>query len=188
MRAKKVAYLKTKTFAVLCFIFMFPMLSIAQEDDVWKSLDSLDINYANSLFSEKDINSIVGIWESHNGVIFMIKDYCKDNTSTTYQMVMLKDRVFYGNWHKKIQCGKIVGVISSTANEKIFSCEFKGNAIKTKQFHLTFKDNKLVYTGSSSLNRKLFAVKTYPITLKKENKPISHTPLSKSKIKKEGTK
>ena len=188
MKSSWLTYFGTKVLTSLCFIFMLPMLLIAQEQNIWKSIDSLDIKGANSLFSEKDINSIVGIWESHNGVIFMIKDYCNNDTSKTYQMVMLKDKVYYCNWHKKIPCGKIVGIITETANECIFSCEFKGNAIITKQFHLTLKDNKLVHTGSSSLNRKLFAVKTYPIPLKKEEKPIPHTPLSKSKIKKEGTK
>jgi hypothetical protein len=189
MTTKRKRDYTVKTLVVLCLFFAFSINLTAQDQNLWNDIDSVNIDSAYSLFSEKDLNTIVGIWESSNGVIFMI-DECYDNEGVvTYQMCMLKDRIYYGNWHIRIPEGQIIGLLSNTSDSKIYGCRFKlkkNNDIEV--FHLSLTSNKLVYTGSSNLRRKLFAVKIYPIAekSKKEQKPT--TPLNKSLIEKEFSK
>ena len=168
---------------------MLPLNLIAQDHNLWNSIDSLDVERAKSLFSDKDINTIVGIWEAHNGVIFMIKDcYDKDGV-VNYQMIMLKDRVYYGDWHIKIKYGNVIGLLSNTADKNVFSCKFKRKENDVlKIFHLSLRGNKLVYTGSSNLKRKLFAIKQSPIPSEKEIIQTPPTPLTKNKIEKQTSK
>ena len=182
-------YFNGKIFIILCSFCMFPITLKAQDNNLWNSIDSIDINCANSYFSSKDINSIVGIWESHDGVIFMIKDCFDKDGVANYQIIMLKDRIYYGDWHIKVPCGNIIGLLSNTSDKNIFSCKYRRRANDAiKIFHLSLKGQKLVYTGSSNLRRKLFAVKTYP---KQEELPTTFTPSSpieKGKIEREPSK
>ena len=178
-----------KTFVVLCLFFAFSINLTAQDQNLWNDIDSINIGSAYSLFSEKDLNTIVGIWESSNGVIFMI-DECYDKEGVVnYQMCMLKDRIYYGNWHIRIPAGQIIGLLSKTSDSKIFGCRFKLKKNNdTEVFHLSMISNKLVYTGSSNLRRKLFAVKIYPIAEKTDKEQNNSSPLNKNQIEKECSK
>lgn len=189
MTTKRKSDCSVKTLVVLCLFFAFSINLTAQNQNLWNDIDSISIDSAYSLFREKDHNTIVGIWESSNGVIFMI-DECYDKEGVVnYQMCMLKDRIYYGNWHKRIPAGQIIGLLSKTSDSKIFGCRFKlkkNNDIEV--FHLSLIGNKLVYTGSSNLRRKLFAVKIYPIAEEFDKTQNDSSPLNKNQIKKESSK
>ncbi|MBQ3555471.1 MAG: hypothetical protein IJA09_04565 [Bacteroidales bacterium] len=181
--------LKCKTILVLFIMFLTPIFAIAKDNKVWNSIDSLNIESAYSQFTATDINSIVGIWESHNGVLFMIKECNSCDSIADYQMVMLKDRVTLSTLLTKIPCGKVIALLNKTADKNIFSCEVKDRGIipSFDIFHLSLRGSKLVYTGSSSIKRKLFAVKLYPTSDQKPQKTKPSSPI-REKIERENSK
>ena len=181
--------LKCKTILVLSIMLFTPLLAIAKDHKGWDSIDSLNVESVYSQFTDKDINSIVGIWESHNGVLFMIKECISCDTIADYQMVMLKDSVTLSNWFTKIPCGKVIALLNKTADKNIFSCEVKDRGIipSFDIFHLTLRGSKLVYTGSSSIKRKLFAVKLCPTSEQKAQKAKPSSPINEM-IERENSK
>ena len=189
MKSKWMTYFNIKTFIVLCSLCVSSINLTAQDNSLWNSIDSINIDCANSYFSNKDINTIVGIWEAHDGVIFMIKDCYDKEGIVNYQIIMLKDRSYYGDWHIKVPSGNVIGLLSNTADKNIFSYKYRRKENDSVNiFHLSLRGQKLVYTGSSTLRRKLFAVKTYP---KQEDTPSTLSPLSpieKGKIERESSK
>lgn len=178
---------KVKSFGVIILLWLLSVKGAAQEDSLWKSIDSIDIKSAYSLFSDIENNSVEGIWESRNGVVFMIKECCDKEGAINYQMIMLEDKVVYGDWHIKVDCGKVIGLLYKTADKSIYGCKFKRyNNSVVSQFHLSLKDNRLVYTADSNLRRKLFGVKIFPLEKEKKKKDLPRTsPLSETVIEKE---
>ena len=191
MNTKWETYFKVKVFTALTILFMSPIDIKAQDSNLWNKIDSVEVDCAYSSFSTKDINSIVGVWEAHDGVIFMIKDCVDKEGIADYQIVMIKDRSYYGDWHFKVYPGEVIGLLSSTSDNNLFSCKYrrkKSDALNI--FHLSLRGQKLVYTGSSTLRRKLFAVKIYP---KQEDiisnpTPTKSSPIQKGKIEREPSK
>ena len=189
MRVKRDSYLRERVYCLLCLFFMLPIKSIAQDSNLWNRVDSVTIDSTYSQLHNNYNNSIVGIWESHNGVVFMIKDCIDKNDTANYQIIMIEDKVSYGDWHIKVKYGNVIGLLSNTSDKNIFSCKLKRRKNDViKQFHLSLKGSKLVYTGSSNLRRKLFAVKLYPELNDKPIKTDSHSPLLKNKIEREFSK
>lgn len=189
MKSEWERYFNVKTFIVLSILFVSPINLVAQDNSLWNSIDSINIDCANSYFSNKDINTIVGIWEAHDGVIFMIKDCYDKEGVANYQIIMLKDRGYYGDWHIKVPSGNVIGLLCNTADKNIFTCKYRRkerDAINI--FHLSLRGQKLVYTGSSTLRRKLFAVKKYPKQESTPSSPIPASPIEKGKIERESSK
>ena len=188
MITKWETYLKVKAIIALTILFMSPIEIKAQGSNLWNKIDSVEVDCAYSSFSTKDINTIVGVWESHDGVIFMIKDCFDKEGIANYQIIMLKDRSYYGDWHFKVYSGEVIGLLCNTSDKNIFSCKFRRKQTDAlKILHLSLRGHKLVYTGSSTLRRKLFAVKIYP----KQVSTSTTTPLSpiqKGKIERESSK
>ena len=189
MKSEWETYFKVKVFIALTILFMSPIDIKAQDSNLWNKIDSVEVDCAYSSFSTKDINSIVGIWEAHDGVIFMIKDCYDKEGVANYQIIMLKDRGYYGDWHIKVPSGNVIGLLCNTADKNIFTCKYRRkerDAINI--FHLSLRGQKLVYTGSSTLRRKLFAVKKYPKQESTPSSPIPASPIEKGKIERESSK
>ena len=189
MKSNWETYFKLKTLIALSLFFVFPSSLTAQDKNLWNRIDSIDVDCAYSYFLDKDINSVVGIWEAHDGVIFMIKECFDKDEVANYQIIMLKDRIYYGDWHIRIPAGSIIGLLEKTSDKNIFTCKFRRKENEALNiFHLSLTGQKLVYTGSSNLRRKLFAVKKYP--QQEEIKPISSpsSPIQKGKIERESSK
>lgn len=189
MKSNWETYFKLKTLIALSLFFVFPLSLTAQDKNLWNRIDSINVDCAYSYFSDKDINTIVGIWEAHDGVIFMIKECFDKEDVANYQIIMLKDRIYYGDWHIRIPAGNVIGLLGKTSDKNIFSCKFRrkeNDAIKI--FHLSLVGHKLVYTGSSNLRRKLFAVKKYPQQEDFPSTPTPSSPIQKGKIEREPSK
>lgn len=180
-------YIRGKAKYIFFIIILLPLNIVAQCPEIWDRADSVDLNSAYNLFRNNDINSIEGIWENRNGVIFMIEHCPQNECMADYRMVMLVDKVYYSDVHIKVPAGNVIGTISKTANKNIFSCKYrrKSNDPFT-YYHITLTKGKLSLVSGSNLSRRLFAVKIYP-TEKSTEKTQKKSPFENDSIERESS-
>ena len=178
-------YIRGKAKYIFFIIILLPLNIVAQCPEIWNRADSINLNRAYNLFQDYDINSIEGIWENRNGVIFMIERCPANECMTDYRMVMLVDKVYYGDVHIKVPAGSVIGTISKTANKNIFSCKYRRkNKDPFTYYHITLTKGKLSLVSGSNLSRRLFAVKIYP-TENNSEKTGKNSPFENGSIDRE---
>ncbi|MEG1643719.1 MAG: hypothetical protein RR293_06205 [Bacteroidales bacterium] len=150
-------------------------IRITECPELWEAYKDFSNDKAKEIYDAANADDIEGIWEDHNGATFLITKCDVNDCGISYRLILIKDKSFYGNWHRLLPSGTIIGVLKISAEEEIFSCDYRfGLWGKPIRYYLLQRGGKIMFMNDSNqMYSKKSAIKMYPIY---ENSP---SPLKK---------
>lgn len=151
--------------SVFMAVFCYAAPGITECPELWNRYEGFSSDKAKEISDASADDVIEGIWEDENGATFLITKAERNDCGISYRMILIKDQSFYGNWHKLLPPGTVIGVLKLTASENMYSCDYRFRLRGVpEKYHFSLRDGKLmVSNGGQSKYGKQIAVKIYPV-------------------------